>query len=253
MRVEPWNTADSYLRIGTNVRQILTPSTNTIRLKDTSKPQRRPGTAERGLILLDRSLKIIASDSVANAILMEQNQPQALPKEILDSIRQCKPAALSSLRVYLRIGMSEYMCRAYLLEWFNWLASQPMIAVHLSKVSTSNDAVRDAGVKYDLTNREQEVLRGISLGLPRQTIADRMEISPNTVKVFLRQIMIKMGVRSCAGIAATMLKNRETADKRSGPPGNPPGSEFKEVAMAKAAAAGAGPLARLNEPDSRKR
>ena len=226
-------------------------------LKQTSKTEGRPSTAEGGLILLDRSLKILAFDRGATAIFKDPNQPavqpQALPKEILDNIRQCKPTALSSLRIYLRIGKSEYMCRAYMLEWLNWLASQPMVAVHFAKVSSSNDVVHDATAKYQLTNREQEVLRGISLGLASKTIADRMEISPNTVKAFLRLIMIKMGVTSRAGIVATMLQNRATVDKRSGASGVSPGSELKEVPAAKALAASAGPLVRLNGPDSRDR
>ena len=222
-------------------------------LKETSKTEGRPSTAEGGLVLLDRSLKILAYDRGATAILKDPNQPavqpRGLPKEILDNIRQCKPTALSSLRIYLRIGKNEYMCRAYLLEWLNWLASQPMVAVHLAKVSTSNDAVHDATAKYQLTNREQEVLRGISLGLASKTIADRMEISPNTVKAFLRLIMIKMGVTSRAGIVATMLQNRATVDKRSGLSSVPAGSELKEVPVAKSAAASVGTVGHLNGPD----
>ena len=222
-------------------------------LKETSKTEGRPSTAEGGLVLLDRSLKILAYDRGATAILKDPNQPavqpRGLPKEILDNIRQCKPTALSSLRIYLRIGKNEYMCRAYLLEWLNWLASQPMVAVHLAKVSTSNDAVHDATAKYQLTNREQEVLRGISLGLASKTIADRMEISPNTVKAFLRLIMIKMGVTSRAGIVATMLQNRATVDKRSGLSSVSAGSELKEVPVAKSAAASVGTVGHLNGPD----
>ena len=223
--------------------------------KESSKMEGRPSTAEGGLVLLDRSLKILAYDRGATAILRDANQPAvqplSLPKEILDNIRQCKLTSLSALRIYLRIGKSEYMCRAYLLEWLNWLASQPMVAVYLAKISTSNDAVHDASAKYQLTTREQEVLRGISLGLASKTIADRMAISPNTVKAFLRLIMIKMGVTSRAGIVATMLQNRAAVDKRSSLPVMLPSSEVKDVPVAKSAAAGASPLAHVNGPDSR--
>ena len=209
-----------------------------------------PSTVEGGLVLLDRSLKILAYDRGAAAFLRDANrpavQPLALPKEILDNIRQCKLTALPALRLYLRIGKNEYMCRAYLLEWLNWFASQPIVAVHLMRILPSNDAVHDASAKYQLTAREQEALRGISLGLANKTIADRMAISPNTVKAFLRLIMIKMGVTSRAGIVATMLQNRATVDKRSDPPGFLPSSEVKVMPVAKSAAARLGPLARIN-------
>ena len=217
-------------------------------LKESSRTEGRPSTAEGGLVLLDRSLKILAYDRGAAAILRDANQPAvqplSLPTEILDNIRQCKLTALSALRLHLRIGKNEYMCRAYLLEWLNWLASQPIVAVHLMRILTSNDAVHDACTKYQLTAREQEALRGISLGLANKTIADRMAISPNTVKAFLRLIMIKMGVTSRGGIVATMLQNRATAP--SSLSGIPPSSEVKEMLVAKSAAARLSPLARIN-------
>jgi DNA-binding CsgD family transcriptional regulator len=200
------------------------------------------------LVLLDRSLKVLAYNRGAAAILRDANQPAVqpltLPTEILDNIRQCKLTSLSALRLYLRIGKNEYMCRASLLEWLNWLASQPIVAVHLMRILTSNDAVHDACVRYRLTGREQEALRGISLGLANKTIADRMAISPNTVKAFLRGIMIKMGVTSRAGIVATMLQNRATA--RSSLSGIPPKSEVKEMPVAKSAAVRSSPLAHIN-------
>jgi hypothetical protein len=80
------------------------------------------------------------------------------------------------------------------------------------------------------------VLRGISLGLSSKVMADRMDISPNTVKAFLRLIMIKMGVTSRAGIVANIL-NRATMDDgaaRTGMPSQRHG--YAEQRVAKAAA-----------------
>ena len=184
------------------------------------KTEERPRTAEAGLLLLDRSLKIVAYDRGATSILKDPNYPAvqqrlSLPKDVVDNLRECKLTALSSLRIYLPIGESRYVCRAYLLEWLNWLAPQPMIAVHLTKISGSNDAVQDATVRYKLTKREQEVLRGLSLGLSNKAIAERMEIAPNTVKAFLTGIMTKMGVHSRAGVIATTLQTRPTVDRYS--------------------------------------
>ncbi len=217
--------------------------------RESGKSERRASTVDGGLILLDRSLKIVAMDRGASSILKDANQPgmqqngHHLPKEVLDSIRQCKLTALSSLRIHFRINKNEYMCRTYLMEWLNWLASQPIIAVHLDKLSTSNDAVHDITTKYQLTGREQEVLRGVSLGLSSKTIAYSMDISPNTVKAFLRLIMIKMGVTSRSGIVATMLQNRASLDKRAAMSGIPPGAELKELSSAKSATAtGGGPM-----------
>ena len=43
------------------------------------------------------------------------------------------------------------------------------------------------------------------LGLSSKEIASRMSISPNTVKAFLRVIMVKMGVTSRSGVVGKIL------------------------------------------------
>jgi len=43
-------------------------------------------------------------------------------------------------------------------------------------------------------------------GLSNKEIANRMNISPNTVNTFFRLIMIKMGVSSRSGILARMIR-----------------------------------------------
>jgi DNA-binding CsgD family transcriptional regulator len=173
-----------------------------------------PMMAEVGLVLMDMSLKLIAFDRGAAAILNYPNQPggkmepaSCLPKEILDIIRGRKPADVSAIKTQFRMGKSEYTCRAYLVEPNNGSFTQPVVALHLERVSTASDTIYEVAAKYNLTDREQEVLRGISLGLANKELAERMSISPNTVKAFLRLIMIKMGVTTRAGIVANILHN----------------------------------------------
>ena len=224
--------------------------------KDSLK-QERQVSAESGLILLDHSFKVVAFDKGAAGILKDQAQSARsthascyLPKEILNTVRNSKITTISSLRMYMHVGKHEYSCRAFLLEWQNWLSSQPMIAIHLEKVSSSTDAIYDIGIKYQLTNREQEVLRGISLGLSSKVMAHRMEISPNTVKAFLRLIMIKMGVTSRAGIVANIL-NRTTLDNSIAHEMAAPAYEAKAMAAAKGNSDGTGPAGRQNGSEAR--
>lgn len=47
-----------------------------------------------------------------------------------------------------------------------------------------------------LTNREQDVLKGLAEGLPNKTIAYDLGISPRTVEVHRANLMSKLGVRS---------------------------------------------------------
>jgi len=63
--------------------------------------------------------------------------------------------------------------------------------------------------KFLLTERETEALVGISMGLASKELADRMNISPNTVKAHLRLMMLKMGVRTRGEVVAKILDNHQ--------------------------------------------
>jgi DNA-binding CsgD family transcriptional regulator len=58
---------------------------------------------------------------------------------------------------------------------------------------------------YRFSLREEQVLRLVLMGLSNKQIAERIGISPNTVKVFLRLIMTKMEVTSRFGILGKLL------------------------------------------------
>lgn len=62
---------------------------------------------------------------------------------------------------------------------------------------------------FRLTEREKEVLGCVLNGLSNRRIGQKLGISPNTVKAFLRLIMMKMGVSSRLGILGKLLANRK--------------------------------------------
>ena len=55
------------------------------------------------------------------------------------------------------------------------------------------------------TRREQEVLEYLLQGLTSKAIANRMNISPNTVKAFLRMIMMKTAVSSRSAMVGKII------------------------------------------------
>jgi DNA-binding CsgD family transcriptional regulator len=77
--------------------------------------------------------------------------------------------------------------------------------LYLRREVSVSDALDQVATDYRLTDREREALIGISMGLTSKELAVRMNISPNTVKAFLRLIMIKMGTSTRAGIVAKVL------------------------------------------------
>jgi DNA-binding CsgD family transcriptional regulator len=58
--------------------------------------------------------------------------------------------------------------------------------------------------KYNLTARERETTGYLLHGLTSKEIAQQMNISPNTVKAFMRLVMTKMGVTTRAGIVGRL-------------------------------------------------
>lgn len=176
--------------------------------------------ADVGLVLMDLSMRPIAIDQGAAAILNYQSRtagsaPPAnwIPKELLNSIRGRSPAELSSINTRCRIGATDYFCRSYIMESPDGFLGQPIMALHLAKDLSTTDTIDDVAARYHLTRREQEVLLGISSGgLTNKELAVRMNISPNTVKLFLRLAMIKMGVTTRAGLVAKILNDRNNGN-----------------------------------------
>ena len=59
-----------------------------------------------------------------------------------------------------------------------------------------------------LTPREQQVLELVEQGLKNRDIADALDIRPGTVKIHLKHIFEKTGVRGRYGLALASLKER---------------------------------------------
>jgi DNA-binding CsgD family transcriptional regulator len=176
--------------------------------------QTRTDGIESGLLLCDLALQPIASDSGALSILRQHDDYAenggalpSLPHEIREAIRRGRSADRGAGTVLVRIGLHHYRCRFYLIHSVHPALSPAVVAVHLHSVTLNNDdPVKRIVSIYRLTKREQEALGGIALGLTTKELADRMQVSPNTVKSFVRLITVKMGVSSRAEIMVRLLE-----------------------------------------------
>jgi DNA-binding CsgD family transcriptional regulator len=162
---------------------------------------------------MDSSLNTIAADRGATAILRVANQDGAnpaqavvhLPKELQDFLKDHDtndpPANLQ-----FRAGNAGYNCRAFVMHLQN---GQPLVALHFQKDASVSNAIARVAALYHLTEREQQALEGIAAGLTSKEIAAGMNISPNTVKSFLRITMLKMGVATRVGLVGKLLEYKE--------------------------------------------
>jgi DNA-binding CsgD family transcriptional regulator len=75
---------------------------------------------------------------------------------------------------------------------------------------TGNEVVMIAEIseRYGLTARERETVEFLLEGFTSKEIAERMKISPNTVKAFIRLVMVKMGVSTRSGIIGKLAGSR---------------------------------------------
>ena len=75
---------------------------------------------------------------------------------------------------------------------------EPAVAMILERGNSAFDSLN--AEQFRLTARERQTLHFLVLGLTNKDIAQRMNISPHTVKAFLRAIMIKTGSSTRSGI-----------------------------------------------------
>ncbi len=170
-----------------------------------------PISAGEGIIFMDANYHPIASDRGAEAILSELqgdngSRPGELPAQILSVLHGRPKGDLDRTSVHLKAGSREYTLRIFVISPQNGFQSAPIFALHLKREVSVMDAVHQVGIDYHLTDREQEVLLGVSMGLTSKELATRMNISPNTVKAFLRMLMLKMGASNRAGIVGKLLE-----------------------------------------------
>jgi DNA-binding CsgD family transcriptional regulator len=172
-----------------------------------------------GLVVVNLSYEPIAIDAGAEAILGDLNSQAGtagspLPPEILTRLGTLGADKARSTEIHLSAGNREYTCTAFLVDSCNGTITQPVLALHLKREASLIDDVNKLAAKYHLTDREQQVLLGISRGLTSKQLAARMSISPNTVKAFLRMIMIKMGVTTRTGIVGKLLEHNDEDKSR---------------------------------------
>ncbi len=177
-------------------------------------------SSQPGLILLDPSLKAIAYNREAEVILTYPvgAGPGAapdlpIPEAILEQIKSHGSDSAPVL-TYFHAGRREYVSWACALESHGGSLPERFMALMLIRNSSTVEMVNRVSAQYKLTDRERETLEAISLGLTSKEAAERMNISPNTVRAYLRLIMVKMGVGTRAGVLAKILEHNLSLNRQ---------------------------------------
>jgi DNA-binding CsgD family transcriptional regulator len=173
------------------------------------KPSLTPSTA--GLILLDTQNQVLYHNPEAAKILTFPGQGKKsatnfLPNELQSMLHTSNSSRLPKSAVDFRSGKRRYACRVFVLAHNSGKPAQAMTGILLERVAPKSVDIADVAQQFRLTQREQETVGLLTLGLTSKEIASRMNISPNTVKAFFRLVMTKMSVSTRAGIVGKIAR-----------------------------------------------
>lgn len=171
--------------------------------------------ARPGLIVVDDSLSVFACNGEALQILTYPDQPDKIPhlstwltKKIRSDLsdKQISRGFLGEFRSAKR----KYLCRSFPLDRKEFPgnrsgSSKRLMLVMLERQSNEAVTIAEISERFGLTAREQETVELLLEGLTSKEIAERMEISPNTVKAFIRLVMVKMNVSTRSGIIGRIV------------------------------------------------
>jgi DNA-binding CsgD family transcriptional regulator len=166
-----------------------------------------------GFLLLNEALQPVAFNAEAVQILAYPTKPERIQQKLeflenkirynlLNNNRS--DSSLEFVKQY-RSGARQYICRAFQLDCRGQEVPLCTTAVILERHCSAETELSDVLRQFDLTPREMETVTLLVDGLTSKEIANRMKISPNTVKAFLRLVMVKMDVSTRSGIVGKIV------------------------------------------------
>lgn len=172
--------------------------------------------SDSGFLLLDAELNLIASNDPALQILCFPSEASRIKQPKVLVADRVRTTLLDhrhrDRKVFVReiqSGKRSYICKTFQVNYTNGHSlPQPAFAVLLERGAAVGMTPSELFERFSLTQRECETVEYLLQGLTSKEIAVRMKISPNTVKAFLRLVMVKMKVSTRSGIAGKLTGAR---------------------------------------------
>jgi DNA-binding CsgD family transcriptional regulator len=161
-----------------------------------------------GFLLLDTGFNLLAANEPALQILCFPSQADRIKQPKVFIADRVRTALVDHRnhegRTFVKeftSGKRRYICKSFRVDCDGRYSVQPAFAVLLERDAAGSSVLKEISEQFDLTQRECETIEFLLQGLTSKEIATRMKISPNTVKAFLRLVMVKMKVSTRSGIA----------------------------------------------------
>jgi DNA-binding CsgD family transcriptional regulator len=173
--------------------------------KQSVASERSLALATSGLLLIGPAPNRISYNREALEILTYPTPPTSARR--ITSVLVEKAAALFDKHTdgqgfaatEFRSGRRSYCCSRYILNPSGQKEARAVVTL-LERPAMPINPVRELHVGFNLTERERQAVGFLIQGLTSKEIAQRMNISPNTVKAFLRLVMTKAGVSTRTGL-----------------------------------------------------
>jgi len=177
-------------------------------------------TMTAGFLLLDASLQPIYASEEALAILAYPEVPPR-NKDFGNSLQSKIRSLLhnngnhnghhngfspSKFLHEVASGKRCYKLRAFSVKSNLGIVRGPAIALLLERNHRGARNLGSVAQKFRLTRREWETVDLLLQDLTTKQIASRMDISPHTVKAFLKSVMLKVGAENRTGIIGRILQ-----------------------------------------------
>jgi DNA-binding CsgD family transcriptional regulator len=167
------------------------------------------GDSQFGLLLIDANGQLIISNREAAKILAYPDaEPnfESLSRLLGEKLNAAKLVNSDESQEFVS-GRRLYICHLSELD-IGFGASNRVRAVIMTRKRLVQIEQTRLLEKFSMTPRECETVNWLLRGMSGKEIAAKMDISPHTVKVFIRQIMVKMNVSSRVEIVAKVLNSR---------------------------------------------
>jgi NarL family two-component system response regulator LiaR len=160
--------------------------------------------------------------TVPDVVLMDLVMPGMGGAEATRAIRKRWPqVAVIALTSFGEMALVEEALKAGAVSYLLKNISAEELAAAIRGAATGRSALspevarlmvrgirEPAGKKYDLSEREREILKLMVEGLSNLAIAERLVISQSTVKFHVSNILSKLGVNSRTEAATLALRHR---------------------------------------------
>jgi DNA-binding CsgD family transcriptional regulator len=163
-----------------------------------------------GVLLLNEQLRPLHYNSEAAHILQYPGKARTIPS--IDArlpASRFRPGAsepATPVVSWFTSGRRRYVCRAFHLDVTGGAdhRSQPQVLLVLEREHRTDTA--NWNELFQLSNRECETVELLLKGLTSKEIATLMQISPHTVKAFLKLAMAKVGASNRTELIARILQ-----------------------------------------------